>query len=68
MAWTPHSGAESEWLFPAQTAELGAIHDLPPPDDAGVIRLIALAVLRRPGGRVWLEECARSSGDVGVQR
>lgn len=40
------------------SAQARAIHDLPPPDDAGVIRLIVPMVLQRRGGRAWLERGA----------
>lgn len=39
------------------SAQARAIHDLPPPDDTGVIRLIVPAQLQLRGGRSWLERC-----------
>jgi len=39
------------------SAQTQAIHDLPPPDLAGVIRLVVPARLQVRGGRSWLERC-----------
>ncbi|WP_269514462.1 recombinase family protein [Brevundimonas subvibrioides] len=45
-------------LILSLSAQARAIHDLPPPDDAGVIRLIVPVALQRRGGRAWLERGA----------